>query len=77
MADNVVPIRRTATVEITAAPEPTCWEIMVESPERGCGFFVAIARTDAPTQEQALDLASLHVQELLQSVHPEARFEPC
>lgn len=76
-SDNVVPIRYTATVELTAAPEPTLWEILVRCEELHWHFSFGIARADAPTEGEALHRAGLYVQELLQRLNPGIQVEPC
>lgn len=51
------PVRRRATVHLTAAPEPTQWEVRVQSDELAWDFLIGIARSDAATEEDALNLA--------------------
>jgi len=74
---TVVPLRRTVRIELTAAPEPTSWEIMARIPELGWTTFFAISREEAPTEGRALEVASALIQQGILNAHPDARIESC
>jgi hypothetical protein len=75
VANNTLPLRRSITIELTAAPEPTSWEIMAKVPEMDLATFFAIPREDAPTEELALEVAAAIVKVRLLQAHPGAQVE--